>query len=400
MRFAIALALAAILVTPTAVRADDVVYAGGRILAADGKTPLADAAIAVYDEKGKVIAHGKTDAAGRYSLAVPRGALHLSKKRGGGFSLGGILKGAGSLLNVAAGVAPMALGGFGGLPGLGGGGALSAVTGLAGGGNPLGGLGGLAGKLPGGVALPNGANMKKMMEAMQKAGAQGGMSDELMRSLMSAHGDGMDDEFGADAPSPNSPGALVFRVTCSGYNEVGGVGQIYWMQDETVQDNGKDKARSVAWVDPICLAKDGDSLPSRIVRGYFAFADSGIEPAIVEMGQTVTIFAKLPLPEEPKVDLVVLARNAKTGEAWELSLGADGVYKAEIPVDKKFAKNDQTISILAYPRAGTEGRSKKAEDAIKGAGLWKLDKRFEYNPRIIASRNRADLRLTVVEPAK
>jgi hypothetical protein len=416
MKISNALALASVLTltlagTPVTAHAEDVVYANGRIMAADGKTPLADAAIAAYDEKGKVIAHGKTDADGRYTLAVPRGALHLSKKKGGNF-LGGILKGAGSLLNVAAGVAPMAMGGFGGLGSVaglaGGGNPLSAVTGLAGGGNPLGGLGGLqalagsAGKFAGGAGFPGGMDPRKMMEMMKKNGALAGMDSDSLDELMKSYGGMFGGEDGGQ-PAANAPGTMILRVTSAGRSEAGGVGQLYWMQEETVQEAGKEKKRTVAWVDPICLAKEGDELPSRIVRGYFAIVDGGLDPAIVEIGKTVTVAVRLPLPDEPKVDLVVLARNAKTGETWELTPDKEpGVYKAEIPVDKaKFAKNDQTLSVLAYARdPKMEGRSKKAEDAINGAGLWKLDKRFEYNPRIVASRNRVDFRLTVVEPAK
>src|SRR5687767_131543 len=84
--------------------AEDKVEAVGRILASDGKTPLQDAMIAVYDEQGKVIAHGKTDSEGRYRIPVPRSALHLVKKRSGSGFLGGLLKGVGSVVNVAAGL--------------------------------------------------------------------------------------------------------------------------------------------------------------------------------------------------------------------------------------------------------------------------------------------------------
>lgn len=321
-------------------------------------------------------------------MAVPRGALHLSKKRGGNF-LGGILKGAGGLLGIAAGIAPMALGGFGGVSGLVSGGLpLTAVSGLAGGPNALAALNGMQQGRMNAAAM---AAMRKRMAARQ------GLDDDDLS---------MDDEMGymsefENAPAANSPGAMVFRVTCTGHNEVGGVGQIYWMQDETVQDGGKATKRSVAWVDPILLAKQGEAAPSRIVRGYFAFQGASIDPAIVEIGKTVTVSVKLPLPEEPKVHVVVVARNAKTGAMWQLSPGEAGVYRAEIPIDDKFAKNDQTISILAYASGGeSDGRSKKAEDAISGAGMWKLEKAFEYNPRIVASRNRLDLRLTVVQTSK
>ena len=391
-----------------AAKADEKVEAVGRILASDGKTPLADAMIAVYDEQGKVIAHGKTDSEGRYRIPVSREDLHLVKRRKGGGFLGGLFKGVGNIVNVAAGFAPMMLtGGLsglagGGLSGLAGGNPLGAASGLIGGGKgPLGALSGaVGGGFPGfpGGKLPGGMTgiTPEMMKMMSQGGMPGG---DYLSKLMAQYG-GMDGEMGGGEPAANSPGALPFRVTLAGHMEVGGVSQVYWMQEEPIEENGKKKSRTVAWVDPIWLAKTGEEAPSRIVRGFFAFQDAAIDPAIVEIGRNVTLAVKLPLPDEPKVDVIVVARNSKTGEIWQLDPAGDGVFKAEIPVDKKgFGKDDQTISVLAYAAdPATPGRNKKAEDAIKG--LWKLDKPYEYNPKIVASRNRVDLRLTVVEPAK
>src|SRR5205823_10295244 len=128
--------------------------------------------------------------------------------------------------------------------------------------------------------------------------------------------------------------------------------------------------RSVAWMDPIWLSKEGEKEPSRIVRGYFALANPHAAPAIVELGQNVTISVWLPMPAEPKVNVVVIARNEKTHEIFELQPAERGIFQSEIPVDKRFTKNDQTISILAYAADSERGgRSRKAEDAIAGAGL-------------------------------
>jgi hypothetical protein len=387
--------LAIFAVQPLAAVAEETVLANGRILAADGKTPVPDAAIAVYDEKGNVIAHGKTDVDGRYSMAVPRGALHLTKRRGSFF--GGLLKGAGGLLNVAAGLAPMAMGGFGGIPGLAGGGLpLAAMSGLSGAGNPLSAASGL---LAAQSALSTfkgahgGAPSPAAMEAMRRRAS----ARRLSRDDNSEQDADVDlaFEFGS-APAANSPGAMIFRIASPGREEVGGVGQIYWIQDDTIDVGGKKRKQTTAWVDPVWLAKQGEGAPSRIVRGYFAFQAASVDPAIVETGQKVTISARLPLPEEPKVQVVVVARNAKTGATWQLLPSEGAVYRAEIPVEDGFSKNDQTISVLAYAASGEEGRSKKAEDAIDRAGMWKLERPYEYNPKIVSSRNRLDLRLTVV----
>ncbi len=82
----------------------------------------------------------------------------------------------------------------------------------------------------------------------------------------------------------------------------------------------------------------------------------------------------LHMPDEPKVDVVVIARDAKTGEVFELAPAGSGVFKVQIPVDKKsFAKNDQTISIVAYAReSGTldEARRPRTRFPVRECGSW------------------------------
>src|SRR5262245_32741995 len=70
---------AAELMMSAAAGADDLVWATGKVLSAQERKPLADAAVAVYDNKGRVVDYARTDADGKYALTIPRGALHLDK---------------------------------------------------------------------------------------------------------------------------------------------------------------------------------------------------------------------------------------------------------------------------------------------------------------------------------
>jgi hypothetical protein len=98
---------------------------------------------------------------------------------------------------------------------------------------------------------------------------------------------------------------------------------------------------------------------------------------------------------------VVVARNNKTGEMYELERLEQGLYGAEIAIDKRFPKNDQTFTILAYAEQDERpGRSKKVEESLVGQGYFKPDKPFLYNPLMLVSRNRAEVVLTVVEPSR
>jgi hypothetical protein len=134
---------------------------------------------------------------------------------------------------------------------------------------------------------------------------------------------------------------------------------------------------------------------------YLTFADARMEPSIAEPGQTVRIVVSLPAPPEPRTPFVVVARNDRTGQFYELTPAGGERYQAEFTVDKKFPKNDQVFTVLAYAQQDdTPGRDKKVEDALKGAGLFDAKKPFVYNPLLVVSRNRAELVLTVVQPGK
>ena len=103
------------------------------------------------------------------------------------------------------------------------------------------------------------------------------------------------------------------------------------------------------------------------------------------------------IPPIPEVLFVVVARNSRTGEKWELRSAGNGIFEGEIEVSKKFPRDDQFISVIAY--AGLQqhpGRRDDAEHAIEGAHLWDPKKPFLYDPLLVVSRNRADLILTVL----
>ena len=367
--------------------AEETVTAQGRVFEADGIKPLAGATIVIYDEKQQVLGHATADAEGRYTLTVPKSALHLVKAHHGGNFLGGLVKSAGKVLSVAAPIGMMAMtGGVGALGGLSSLGGLHAATSAS---SLLTGPGVLRGGMPGMM----GGGMLIRRQAMQaRMQGRGGVyplqsTDMLEESML-------------PAPAPDAPGALVMKITCSNHADATGVGQIYWLREEQPNAGSGDRKEMSAWIDPVQLGDGGSGQSSQFKRGAFTFRNARFEPSVVEYGQTATLSVNLMIPTEPRADIVVVARNVGTGDLIELNPAGDGVYKAEISVDKKIGKNDITFSILAYARAtGEEGRSKKSEDALHGAGLWDLKKPYIYDPLIAVSRNRADVTLTVVKPA-
>jgi hypothetical protein len=340
-----------------AASAEDLVWATGRVVDPHGK-PLANAVIAVYDDGNKVVDYAKTDANGEYALAVPRRVLHLDKKRSNFLT--------------------------------------EVFTGLT----------RFVGSAAEFVANPVRAGVRAVTSS-QAANAV----DPITRGGIAAGGVVVDQVLGTLTPrnrrmptvqeARKEPGALLIKAVSPNAKDLIGVAKVYWMQQETFKAGGKQTRTVAAWLDPVQLASVSSSQESVIDTDYLHFTGARLEPSIAEVGQRVRIVAALPSPPEPQVYVVVVARNNRTGQMWELTHVEGDFYAGEFVVDKKFPRDDQTISILAYASKDTQpGRRAEVERAIQGAGLWDMKKPFRYDPLLIVSRNRADVTLTVVAGEK
>ena len=374
-----ALALLALCGAPGHAHAEDMVNVIGRVYAGDGKTPLADADVAVFNDKDKVVAEGKTDAEGKYMLPVPRKYLHLPGAKKGGSFLGGLVSG---LVGEAIGIV-----------------------------NPFAGMGYDLAKNLAGTMQRSGASQADI--ARMSAGR---LTQEDGAKLLAAGARKQDVEkmlkysaenFDADGnfiPHRNAPGVLNLKVVLAGHKETSGVGQVYWMQTDKVRtENGREKRETSAWLDPLVLVANEAETSSHFARNAFTLTDAHLDPATAEAGQTVTLAVTLSVPpEQSAAPLVVIARHSKTGKIYALTpVGEGGVFQCQIEVDKKFPKSEQLISVVAYPQKPEKpGRDASVEHSLEAAGVWKLDRPYVYNPLMLASRNRADVVLTVVKPTR
>jgi len=375
----VALALMSFASTPGLARAEDMVNVKGYVYADDGKTPLGDADVAIVNDKNKVVANGKTDAEGRYLLPVPRKYLHFPAGKKRSSFLGGLAEG---LVGEAIGFV-----------------------------NPIAGMGYETVKGLSGMMKHSGASQADIarMSAGRVTPEDGarliaaGARKQDVEKMLKYSAENFDGE-GNFIPPRNAPGALSLKVALSGHKEANGVGQIYWMQTDKVRaENGHEKRETNAWLDPLLLVPDNAETSSRFTRSYFTLTDAHLDPATVEARQTVTLTVTLSVPpEQSSAPLVVIARHSKTHKIYELTpMDAGGVYRCQIEVDKTFPQKDQLISVVAYPqKAEKPGRDARVEHALEEAGVWKLDKPYLYNPLLLASRNRADVLLTVVKPSR
>ena len=355
----LALPALVVLLTCGSVRsqAAEYVWATGKVLDVGGR-PVSNAFVAVYDDANKVVDYTRTDRNGEYALAVPKPVLHLEHKHGKGF------------------VADVFTG-------------MIRLTGDA--------IGFINNPIRSGIHAIASAESSTFADPLTKGGISAGtaVADQALIMLTPR----------SRRPMPTvqrkQPGALMMKVVAPHSNDLIEIGHVYWIQEEKLRLGGRQEHTLAVWLDPVQLTSADSDKPSSFQTEYLRFTRAHLEPSIAEPGQVVHITTRLLTPPSPAIYAVVVARNNHTGPRWELEATGDGRYEGEFVVDKRFAHDDQTISILAYAaKEQKPGRRENAERAIEGAGLWDPKKPYVYDPLLVVSRNRADLTLTVVVPEK
>ena len=331
--------------------ADNSVYLSGHVDGADGKA-LQNALIAIYNDKNQIVDYAHTDNSGNYLMSVPEADMHLPRQRGRSF--------------------------------------LSQVFGLA-------------THLVGGAAIFLANPLRAGIHAVASSEAAS-LVDPLAKGGLAAGSIVVDEALFAVSPRPpkpkearKEPGVLLVKVVAPGHSDLVGIDQIYWMEEDTFHAAGRTQKITAAWMDPIHMADLDSNSPSRVYSNYLVFQSARLAPSLVNRGQVVKIYANLPTPPEPAVHIIVVARDNRNGEVWQLHPAGNGYYEGDFTVDKRFPYNDQIISILAYPALQqSPGRRLDAESAILHSGLWNPNRPYVFNPLLLASRNRADLTLTVL----
>ena len=344
--------IAVLLASSLVARAEEMIWATGRILTPEGRA-LSGALVAVYNDSNKVVDYAKTDENGEYALALPRKVLHLDKKKQGFFTqvVGGVTR----LVGGAAGF--------------------------------------VANPLRAGVHAVTSSQASTILNPLAKGGimAGGAVADQILFGI---------------APKPKKPdikvlrkqpGFLVIKAVAPNSKDLISLSSVYWVQQEVFKAGGKQTKTLAVWLDPIQLEPAHSDEESKVTGEYLQFTRARLEPSIAVSGQRVRITARLKLPQEPTIYAVVVARNNSTGEKWELQPIGNGIYEGEMQISKKSPKDDQVISILAYAaKESNLERRRDVEGTLEKSGLWDPNRPFQYNPLMVVSRNRADIVLTVV----
>ncbi len=346
------LAVACLMTFACASHAEDYVWATGKVLNKAGR-PVPNAYVAVYDDNNKVVDYARTDELGEYALAVPRRILHIDKKR------------TGFLTSVFGGITRFV------------GGATDFVR------NPL----------RAGVQAVTSSQAAAVISPIQRGviSAGGAVADQILFRLKTP------EQKKPLYEERKQPGALMLKVIGPDSQDLVGVAKVYWMQQETFKAGGRETKTIAAWLDPVKLEAVDSEAGSKATSDYLQIMAGRIAPSLAEVGQTVKIAVHIPSPPTPQVYLVVVARHNRTGQKWELKSVGNDRYEVEFEIDKRYPKDDQIISVIAYAAEQQKpGRREDLERAIEGAGLWNPMLPYRFDPTIVVSRNRADMSLTIV----
>jgi hypothetical protein len=142
---------------------------------------------------------------------------------------------------------------------------------------------------------------------------------------------------------------------------------------------------------------------SLICKVAVLLAEPRLDPPMTPPGATVKLCVKLQTPEGKPLNVRVFAREDKKRKVVELKPQEKGLFAGELSLDPKTPKGETTITVLALRAEPVEVnlRESKADPLLSFAERLDdldADKRYEFDPRIMASENRLDLKLTILDP--
>ncbi len=361
----------------------------GKVLDTATGKPVPNATVALADKDGKVVAWTKTDAEGKYSLAADSlKVLNLrpSHRRG---LLEEVARGAGQLVTIPVKVA---------------GTVVETIRKTS----PVETVKNAAISAATGNPVPIGAQVVNTVAGtagQTKATAENQTKEMAVRT---AFGERLNDK--NQKKSALAPGEVFIAVSRPEYKEVKGKAGTYWLEAaippvKDQKNKKEDKGRGVcAWMETVKLAPaTAADKKSEILNEAILLSEPKIEPTLIPIGGTAKISVKLLAPMNPVAKLRVFAREDKKRTILELKPQANNLYTGELTIDSNCPSGDTKITIAALREEPIEVKLPKSKDDPLLLFAKRLDdlepgKPFEYDPRILASENRLDITVTVLDP--
>jgi len=349
----------------------------GHVLDVDGK-PLPGATVALQDPSGKVVAWTKTNAQGEYALAAdPMNALHLraSARRG-------LLEQCARAVGDAA-MAPVKVVG-------------NAVV------NPGQTLKSAF------VSVATGTPAPLVGQVIAPTLTDKTVPDKTAKQAREVAAKSVVGE--GPAPKGKKPvvdkGEATLLVSAPNFKEARVKAGAYWLEGPST-----DKAAPLgmqAWLETIKMAPTAGDKKSDVVQEGLTLTEPVIEQTLLPAGASVKIKVKLQCPPGPDHKVRVFAREAHKDTVAELlpQDGADkSIYVGSLTLDPKTPAGETTVSVAALRAEPVEVKldPKKADpfnEFVRRLDDMRGEKPYQYDPRIMASENRIDFKVTVLDTKK
>ncbi|MHB8637408.1 MAG: carboxypeptidase-like regulatory domain-containing protein [Fimbriimonadaceae bacterium] len=346
----------------------------GRVLDLNGK-PVPGATVAVLAKDGKVLAWTSTNALGEYALAAdPLQALNLRPSRRRGL-LEACARAVGDLA-----MAPVKVVG-------------GAVA------NPGKTLGAGVVSVASGTPAPLAAQVALGLPGIGRPAETARQARELAARTAVGGGHG-------PLKSNGVEGEAMLLVGATGCKDARAPAGAYWMEGPIL--NKESPMGMQAWLETVKMAPTAGDKKSEVEHDALTLCEPVVDPTLAAAGASVKIQVKLKSPPGPEHSVRVFARERRKDVVVELTpkAGADkSLYGGTLVLDPKTPAGETTISIGALRRVPVEVKldPKKADPLI--LFVARLDdmqagKPYQYDPRIMASENRLDIKITVLEPTK
>lgn len=340
----------------------------GKVIDAVTGKPVAGATVALQDKKGKVIAWSQTNAQGEYAIAAdPMTVLDLRPSRGRGL-LEEVCRSVGNAV-----MAPVKM-------------VANVVV------NPGPTLNSMAVSVASGTPAPVAAQIAAPVLTSPKQA--GGIAAQT--ALQGKPKEKKDEQNCGDAP---------IVVTAPNYKDVQGKASAYWMEPPGTEDGHPCGLQT--WISTVKLApvSAGDK-KSEIEQEALTLADPQVSPVLAPAGSTVQISVKLQDPSSVSHAVRVFAREMRKDVVVELMPGTganSNVFTGKMTLDPKTPAGETAITIAALRADPVEVKWDKKKPDPLAEYVRRLDdmqaaKPYEYDPRIMASANRLDVKVTILSP--
>jgi len=356
----------------------------GKVVDLTTGKPVAGATVALRDKSGRVIAWSRTNAQGEYVIAANAlRALHLPRSRHSGL-LVEIVRGMGQVVMVPVQVAGVAVKVVKDTV------SMKTVENIA-------------------IAAATGSPLPVATQVFDSTlnTILGVKSDALNQTKVAAVKTVFRDQAAATKAQAQTlaPGQVLVQVIAPSYQATQGKACAYWLQPPMKLEDHR-SVGAQAWLQTVDLAPANSLKKSEIAKEALTLADPTLEPALAPPGEAIQIRVRLQGPAELAPKVRVFAREARTHAVAELKLQPNSdscLFTGEMILPPKAPPGETIISVVGLRAEPVEVRLPKSKIDPLMEFVRRLDdldphKPYDYDPLVMATENRLDLPLTILDP--